>query len=105
MSCLRPRSDGGGAPKAAATRLAPKTYGGWKDVWAERWTWDRVAKGTHTRANCISACAWDVYVKDGVVWREEQAALYQPPAGADVPDLNPRGCQKGACYSDLQSSA
>jgi DMSO reductase family type II enzyme molybdopterin subunit len=45
-----------------------------------------------------SHCAWDVYVKDGVVWREEQAADY-PRVRDDVPDLNPRGCQKGACYS------
>jgi nitrate reductase alpha subunit len=43
-----------------------------------------------------------VFVKD-IVWREEQAAVYEPPR-PDVPDLNPRGCQKGACYSDLQAA-
>jgi nitrate reductase alpha subunit len=44
-------------------------------------------------------CAWNVYVKDGMVWREEQAADY-PQVRPDVPDFNPRGCQKGACFSE-----
>jgi DMSO reductase family type II enzyme molybdopterin subunit len=74
-------------------------------VWRDNWTWDRVAKGTHTRANCIGACAWNVFVKDGVVWREEQDTVYESPSRADVPDGNPRGCQKGACYSDLQAAS
>ena len=86
------------------TQLTPLKYGDFSDVYRERWTWDRVAKGTHTRANCISACSWDVFVKDGIVWREEQNAVYEPPR-PDVPDLNPRGCQKGACYSDLQAAS
>ena len=33
-----------------------------------------------------------------MVWREEQAADY-PRVRPDVPDFNPRGCQKGGCYS------
>jgi len=102
LSCLRTRDDRR-APSAArtATAVAPVVYGDYRDIWRERWTWDRIAKGTHTRANCISACAWDVYVKDGIAWREEQCTLYEAPR-PDVPDHNPRGCQKGACYSDLQ---
>jgi DMSO reductase family type II enzyme molybdopterin subunit len=88
--------------------VAPKTpaveYHGVGDVWREAWKWDRVAKGSHNRANCISACSWNLFVKDGVVWREEQNAIYEAPR-PDVPDFNPRGCQKGACYSDLQASA
>ncbi len=85
------------------TPVKPIVYGDFTDVWRERWTWDRVSKGTHTRANCISACAWSLFVKEGIVWREEQHAVYEAPR-PDVPDLNPRGCQKGACYSDLQVS-
>src|SRR3954470_23144288 len=38
-----------------------------------------------------------VYVKDGVMLREEQASDY-PRINADLPDYNPRGCQKGACF-------
>jgi DMSO reductase family type II enzyme molybdopterin subunit len=90
-----------GPPPKPRTPVTPVRYGDYTDVWRERWTWDKVAKGTHTRANCIAACAWDVFVKDGVAWREEQAAVYEPPR-PDVPDMNPRGCQKGACYTDLQ---
>ncbi|UCE85711.1 MAG: molybdopterin-dependent oxidoreductase, partial [Deltaproteobacteria bacterium] len=39
-------------------------------------------------------------VKDGVAWREEQNAIYEA-SEPGVPDFNPRGCQKGACYTDL----
>ncbi len=101
---LRERAPGTAWEPAQATPVQPVQYGDFTDLWRERWTWDRVAKGTHTRANCIAACSWNVYVKDGIVWREEQNAVYEPPR-PDVPDGNPRGCQKGACYSDLQASA
>ena len=89
---------------AAATSVEPIVYGDWRDVYRERWSWDRIAKATHTRANCISACPWNVYVKDGIAWREEQDTIFEPCA-PDVPDANPRGCQKGACYTDLQTAA
>ncbi len=91
-------------PKSAAgVQIEPIVYDDYTDVYRSAWEWDRVAKGTHTRANCIAACSWNVYVKDGVAWREEQAAVYGTPR-EDVPDPNPQGCQKGACYSDLQVS-
>jgi DMSO reductase family type II enzyme molybdopterin subunit len=83
----------------------PVAYGDWRDVYAERWTWDRVVRCSHTRANCLSACAWDVYVKDGIVWREEQAQVYDEGGRGGAPDFSPRGCQKGACYSGLMTSA
>ena len=55
---------------------------------------------SHGWANCRSACAWDIYVKNGIVVREKQSAGYpQPEAG--VPDFNPRGGKKGACYSEV----
>jgi DMSO reductase family type II enzyme molybdopterin subunit len=74
-------------------------YRGVEDIYRKKWTWDRVVKGTH-HSNCgYQRCAWNVYVKDGVVWREEQAANYKQ-TNPDLPDFNPRGCQKGACYSD-----
>jgi complex iron-sulfur molybdoenzyme family reductase subunit alpha len=38
-----------------------------------------------------------VYVKDGVMLREEQAGDY-PRINSELPDYNPRGCQKGACF-------
>jgi DMSO reductase family type II enzyme molybdopterin subunit len=72
----------------------------WRDVYQKKWSWDKVVLGTHTAANCVSACAWHLYVRDGVVWREEQSNPYEA-SNESVPDWNPRGCQKGACYSDL----
>jgi len=75
-------------------------YRSWEDVTRQQWVWDKVVHSTHTRANCFSACSWNLFVKDGIVWREEQNAIYQAP-DASVPDMNPRGCQKGGCYSQL----
>ena len=80
-------------------------YRSWEDVYRTRWTWDSISKGTHY-VNCWyqARCAWNVYVKDGVVFREEQVADY-PQTNSDVPDFNPRGCQKGACYSERMYDA
>ncbi len=76
-------------------------YDGWADVYRHSFTWDRRVRCTHL-VNCWYQrnCAWDVFVKDGIVLREEQAGAY-PAVSSDVPDFNPRGCQKGACYSSL----
>jgi DMSO reductase family type II enzyme molybdopterin subunit len=84
----------------AAAAPTPPKLGRWEDLYREGWTWDRIAKGSHGWANCRSACAWDLFVKDGVVVREEQSAPYAA-SEPGVPDFNPRGCQKGACYTDL----
>jgi DMSO reductase family type II enzyme molybdopterin subunit len=87
------------APARAEAALTP-SYGDWRDVYRQRWRWDRVVRGTHTNANCVASCAWNLYVRDGIVWREEQSTPYAA-SNQTVPDWNPRGCQKGACYSDL----
>ena len=86
-------------PEPPLTPVTPDSYGDFSDVWRERWTWDKVVHSSHTRANCISTCSWDIFVKDGIAWREEQNAAYGNAEG--VPDFNPRGCQKGACYTHL----
>lgn len=85
---------------AALTKKVTSTYGSWKDVYRSQWTWDRVVRSSHF-VNCWyqAHCAWDVYVKDGLVFREEQAGEY-PQVRADIPDYNPRGCQKGGCFSE-----
>lgn len=89
----------GTATSDAAPAGGPK-LARWDDLYRERWTWDRVAKGSHGWLNCRSACNWDLYVKDGVVVREEQTANYEA-SEPGVPDFNPRGCQKGACYTEV----
>jgi len=78
-------------------------YRDWRDVYRARWRWDRVARGTHTNANCVSSCAWNLYVREGIVWREEQSSPYVA-SNASLPDWNPRGCQKGASCSDMMQS-
>jgi DMSO reductase family type II enzyme molybdopterin subunit len=74
-------------------------YRSWEDLYRRQWAWDSVHRGTHF-VNCWyqRGCNWNVYVKDGLVFREEQAAEYEQTKPG-VPDFNPRGCQKGACYS------
>jgi len=90
----------GHAAPAAATTPDPDAYRDWQDVWRQRWTWDRVVHSSHARANCVSVCSWNIFIKDGIAWREEQNAVYAA-SEPGVPDFNPRGCQKGACYTHL----
>jgi len=94
---LQPRD---AAAQTASQAAAPPEYSGWGDVYRARWSWDRVGRSTHF-VNCWpqAHCTWNVYLKDGIAWREEQAGDY-PQTRPDVPDFNPRGCQKGACYSE-----
>jgi len=87
------------SPSEAHAATAAIGYADWRDVYRSRWRWDRVVRGTHTNVNCVSSCAWNLYVRDGIVWREEQSSPYVA-SNASVPDWNPRGCNKGACASD-----
>jgi len=73
-------------------------YAGWENLHREEWTWDKITYGTHLVDCYPGNCLWRVYSKDGVVFREEQAAKY-PVIDPSGPDFNPRGCQKGASYS------
>jgi len=68
-------------------------YRRWEDIMRNKWTWDRVARGTHG-TNCTGNCAFNVYVRNGIVWREEQQGEYQAST-SDTPDYGPRGCNKG----------
>ena len=71
-------------------------YRAWEDLARKKWTWDSVTHSTHG-TNCTGQCAFNVYVKNGVVWREEQQGEYG--ASSDAPDYGPRGCQKGLSHS------
>lgn len=90
-----PAAQAGGAP----VDEDEVEYLGFEDIYRRKWTWDSVAKSTHF-VNCWYQrnCSWNVYVKNGIAWREEQSATYEQ-IDPNVPDFNPRGCQKGACYS------
>jgi anaerobic selenocysteine-containing dehydrogenase len=103
LRCLESESE----PEEAAPATTPAAtirYGDYTDIWRERFKWDKVVKSSHARANCISACSWNVFVKGGIAWREEQNAIYAA-SEPGVPDFNPRGCQKGACNTDLMYEA
>ena len=51
--------------------------------------------------NCQGNCAWDVWTDaDGRITRENQSASY-PAIAPDVPDANPRGCNKGVQQSQV----
>ncbi|MFT4892056.1 MAG: nitrate reductase alpha subunit, partial [Halobacteriales archaeon] len=73
-------------------------YRDWEDLYREEWDWDSISRSTHS-VNCTGSCSWDVYVKNGQVWREQQSNDY-PRFDENLPDPNPRGCNKGACFSD-----
>ena len=47
-------------------------YRGWESLYRDQFKWDKVVRSTHS-ANCTGSCSWMVYVKDGVMVREEQA--------------------------------
>ena len=47
-------------------------YRGWEELYRNQHGWDRVARSTPS-ANCTGSCSWKVYVKDGIMLREEQA--------------------------------
>jgi complex iron-sulfur molybdoenzyme family reductase subunit alpha len=50
--------------------------------------------------NCQGNCAWQVWSKDGKVTRENQSASY-PSVAENIPDYNPRGCNKGVQHSQV----
>ena len=69
-----------------------------EDRYRDQWRWDKTARGTHCVDCYPGNCPMHVYIRDGKVVREEQAGdigTIEP----GVPDANPMGCQKGACWS------
>ncbi len=54
--------------------------------------------------NCQGNCAWQVWVKDGKITRENQSAAY-PAISDEIPDSNPRGCNKGVQHSQVMYAA
>lgn len=72
-------------------------YRGWEDVYRREYDHEEVGFSAHC-VNCHGNCAFKILAKDGIVVREEQLAQY-PQIRADIPDTNPRGCQKGAIHS------
>ncbi len=103
LSLQRLRPAFAAAEGVKRTTITEEAYRSWEDIYRQKWQWDKIVRGSHLWANCASACSMEVFVKDGLVWREEQAPAYSQ-TNSRLPDFNPRGCQKGACYSDLMHS-
>ncbi len=69
----------------------------WEDTYRDRWRHDKVVRSTHG-VNCTGSCSWKIYVKSGIVTWETQQTDY-PRTRDDLPNHEPRGCQRGASYS------
>jgi nitrate reductase alpha subunit len=69
----------------------------WEKAYRGRWAYDKIVRSTHG-ANCTGSCSWKIYVKNGLVTWETQQTDY-PRTRADLPNHEPRGCQRGASYS------
>ena len=72
-------------------------YTKWEDLYKKQWTWDDKVRGCNA-VNCVGGCSFEYYVRNGIVWREEQTANYDAD-NPDLPDYNPKGCQKGVAGS------
>ena len=77
--------------------------GAWADRYREKWTWDSVTWGSHSVDCYPGGCPFRVYTKDGRIVREEQSGSHHA-IEPGVPDMNPMGCQKGACWSHCHYS-
>lgn len=69
----------------------------WEDAYRNRWRHDKVVRTTHG-VNCTGGCSWKVFVKSGLVAFEMQQTDY-PRTRDDMPNHEPRGCQRGASFS------
>ncbi|MHB8249211.1 MAG: nitrate reductase subunit alpha [Acidithiobacillus sp.] len=69
----------------------------WEDGYRNRWRFDKIVRSTHG-VNCTGSCSWKIYVKNGLVAFETQQTDY-PRTRPDLPNHEPRGCQRGASYS------
>jgi len=69
----------------------------WEDAYRNRWRHDKVVRSTHG-VNCTGGCSWRIFVKNGLVSFEMQQTDY-PRTREDLPNHEPRGCQRGASFS------
>ena len=70
----------------------------WENMYYQpRWSFDKIVRSTHG-VNCTGSCSWKVYVKNGLITWETQQTDY-PRTRPDLPNHEPRGCNRGATYS------
>ncbi len=73
---------------------------GWAERYRDRCRWDKVTWGSHSVDCYPGGCPFHVFVRDGKIVREEQSGTL-PVIQPGVPDMNPMGCNKGACWGYL----
>jgi len=69
----------------------------WEEFYRKRWSYDYSVRSGHG-VNCSMACSWEVFVKDGLICWELQKTDY-PQIDPDIPNVEPRGCQRGVTAS------
>jgi nitrate reductase alpha subunit len=69
----------------------------WEEAYRGRWRFDKIVRSTHG-VNCTGGCSWKIHVKNGLVAFEMQQTDY-PRTRPDMPNHEPRGCQRGASFS------
>ncbi len=69
----------------------------WENAYRARWQHDKIVRSTHG-VNCTGSCSWKIYVKNGLITWETQQTDY-PRTRPDLPNHEPRGCQRGASFS------
>ena len=69
----------------------------WEQAYRTRWQHDKIVRSTHG-VNCTGGCSWKIFVKNGLVAFEMQQTDY-PRTREDLPNHEPRGCQRGASFS------
>lgn len=69
----------------------------WEEFYRKRWSYDYSVRTAHG-VNCSMACSWEVFVKDGMIVWELQKIDY-PQIEPDIPNVEPRGCQRGVTAS------
>lgn len=69
----------------------------WEEFYRNRWSYDYSVRTSHG-VNCSMACSWEVFVKDGLICWELQKTDY-PQIDPDIPNVEPRGCQRGVTAS------
>src|SRR3990170_6481099 len=84
--------------KGTKRRTDAGTASSWETAYRDLLRWDSVYWGTHCVDCYPGCCPMRVFVRDGQVWREEQAGTL-PIIEPGVPDMNPMGCQKGVAWS------
>ena len=86
--------------RSTGSRDQPSSAQGrsWADTYRDKWKWDKVTWGSHSVDCYPGGCPWRVYVRNGKILREEQGGML-PVIQKGIPDMNPMGCQKGACWS------